>query len=137
MRWVVSMLVAAALFLPSLTHGADEKPTLTFTQDDKDLIVSTAVTANNSPHVLWTHSIDLGKDVYLYYYVFQNRDLLVRGGGGTRSIKQVEVKWRLAGQKQGDKGYHVKEQFLPNSAELNELLPRLKKLAAEGVKKDE
>jgi hypothetical protein len=35
------------------------------------------------------------------------------------------------------KAYHVKEQLLQNSPELNDLLPQLKELAEEGVKKDE
>jgi hypothetical protein len=75
----------------------DEKPELSFTQDGKDLVVSATVTVNNGSHVLWTHAVVLGKDVRLYYQVFQNRDLLVR------SQKRIEVKWRLVGHKKGER----------------------------------
>jgi hypothetical protein len=107
---------------------ADEKLALTFTQDGKDLVVSATITVNNSAHVLWTHAIVLGNDVRLYYQVFQNRDLLVR------SLKQIEVKWRLVGHKKGEETYHVEKGFLPSSAELKELLPHLQKLMEEGEK---
>src|SRR5262245_53620761 len=106
----------------------DEKPELTFTQDGKDLIVSTTITVNNSSHVLWTHAIVLGKEVRLYYQVFQNRDLLVR------SQKQIKVTWRLVGHKKGEATYHVEKSFLPSSAELKKLLPQLQKLMEEGEK---
>jgi hypothetical protein len=106
------------------------KPKLTFTRDGKDLVVSARITANNSSHVLWTHALVLGKDVHLSYYVFQNRDSLVR------SQKEIEVKWRLVGRKKGEEAYHVEveKSFLPSSAELKELLPQLQKLAEEGKK---
>jgi hypothetical protein len=106
----------------------DEKPELTFAQDGKDLVVSATVTVNNSSHVLWTHAIVLGKDVRLYYQVFQNRDLLVR------SQKRIEVKWRLVGHKKGEETFHVEKTFLPSSVELKELLPPLQKLMEEGEK---
>lgn len=135
MRGVAMIGGVTIVFLCASGVPADEKPKLTFTQDGKDLVITTSVTANNSSHVVWTHAIDLGKDVTLFYYVFQNRDLFVRGEGGTRSLKSVELKWRLADTKKDGKGFHVKEQFLPNSAELNALLPQLQKLAQEGEKK--
>jgi hypothetical protein len=106
----------------------DEKPELSFTQDGKDLVVSATITVNNSSHVLWTHAVVLGKDVRLYYQVFQNRDLLVR------SQKQIEVKWRLVGHQKGGETYHVEKTFLPSSVELKELLPQLQKLREEGEK---
>jgi hypothetical protein len=110
------------------TFPADKNPELTFTQDGKDLVVSATITVNNSSHVLWTHAIVLGKDVRLYYQVFQNRDLLVR------SQKRIEVKWRLVGHKKGEETYHVEKSFLPSSAELRELLPQLQKLMEKGEK---
>ena len=120
--FVVLLGLAASAF------SADEKPKLKFTQDGDDLVVSTTITVNAGPHVLWTHVIDLGRDVSLYYYVIQNRDVLYR------SQKQIEVKWRLVGHKQGQANYHTRESFIPSSAELKELLPQLRKLMEEGEK---
>jgi hypothetical protein len=120
--------IVALLGSASSAFTADEKPKLNFTQGGKDLVVSTTITVNNSSHVLWTHAIVLGKDVRLYYQVFQNRDLLVR------SQKQIEVQWRLAGHKKGEETYQVEKSFLPSSAELKELLPQLQKLMEEGAK---
>jgi hypothetical protein len=129
MRFVTSLFAAVALLaLAAPLCAADEKPKLTFTQDGKDLVVSTTITVNNSSHVMWTHAIDLGKEVHLNYYVFQNRDLLVR------SQKQIEVKWRLVRRKKGEEIYHVQKDFLPSSAELKELLPQLQKLMEHGEK---
>jgi hypothetical protein len=129
MRLVVLPLAIIALFgSASSALTADEKPKLAFTEDGKDLVVSTTITVNNSAHVLWTHTTVLGNDVRLSYYVFQNRDLLVR------SQKRIEVKWRLVGRKKGEETYHVERSFLPSSAELKELLPQLQKLAEEGEK---
>jgi hypothetical protein len=108
--------------------AADEKPKLNFAQDGDDLVVSTTIIANHSSHVLWTHSSGLGRDVYLKYHVFQNRDLLVRGQ------KPLEVKWRLAGRTKGEANYHVEKSFLPSSEELKDLLPQLQKLMEEGEK---
>src|SRR5262245_45262856 len=113
MRFVTSLFAAVALLvLAAPVFPADETPKLTFTQDSNDLVVSTTITVNASSHVLWTHAIDLGKDVHLKYYVFQNRDLLVR------SQKEIEVKWRLVGRKKGEATYRVQKNFLPSSSEL-------------------
>ena len=112
----------------SSAFSQDEKLKLKFTQDGKDLVVSTTLTVNSSSHVLWTHAIIQGNDVRLYYQVFQNSDLLVR------SQKQIEVKWRLVGHKKGEETYHIEKSFLPSSADLKELLPQLQKLMNEGEK---
>ena len=127
MRFVTSLFAVGALMALAAPLGAgDEKPKLTFTQVGKDLVISTTITVNNSAHVLWTHPIDQGKDVFLNYYVFQNSDLLVR------SQKQIEVRWRLVGRKKGEETYHVQKDFLPSTAELKDLLPQLQKLMKEG-----
>lgn len=125
-RFMTSLFAVVALFGSAVfADAADEKPKLNFTQDGDDLVVSTTFTVNAGPHVLWTHVSDLGRDAYLNYYVIQNRDRLFR------SYKQIEVKWRLIGRKQGEQNYHVEKSFLPSSAELKELLPQLQKLMEE------
>lgn len=114
---------------------------LMFTQDGSDLVISTVARANNSPHVLWTrvHSlrgkvvpeggrVEDAKQEYrisLHYYLFQNRDLY------TRSRKDVEITWRLPSHTRGSETYIAVELFDPNSAELNELLPKLEALAVD------
>lgn len=128
MRLFICSILAMLMPLAVLPAQEVSQPKLMFTIDGKDLIISTSVTANNSPHVAWTHAIDLGKDVFLYYHVIQNRDHLVRGEA-SRSQKQVELKWKLPGVKPGDKVYHVRQEFMPNTAELKVLLPLLQKLA--------
>lgn len=127
MRLFFPAVMAIALFVGGARADEAERPKLTLTVDGKDLIISSTVTVNNSPHVVWTHAIESGKDVFLYYQIIQNRDLLVRGEG-TRSQKQIELKWKLPGVKPMGKVYHVRQEFLPNTAELKELLPQLQKL---------
>jgi hypothetical protein len=113
------------LSLAAFAFAEDQKPKLNLTQDGDDLVVSTTITINAGPYVLWTHAGGLGSDVSLYYYVIQNRDRLYR------STKQIEVKWRLAGRKRGADNYRVENIFLPSSTELKELLPQLQKLTDE------
>jgi hypothetical protein len=127
-RCIASLLAIVALCgAAGPAFAADEKPKLNFAQDGDDFVASTTITVNNSSHVVWTHVGGVvNREVRLYYYVFQNRDLLVRGQ------KQIEVKWRLTGQKPADAEYHVEKAFLPNSAEMKALLPQLQKLMEEG-----
>jgi hypothetical protein len=131
MRRLASLSALLCLFTPA-SVSADGKPVLTFTQDGKDLVVKTTVTANSSPHVLWTKVISLGDKVVLRYYVIQNTDLFVRGGEATRSQKQVTVEWRLPGQTKEGKQFQVEAYFQPSTAELKQLLPQLQKLVEEG-----
>src|SRR5262245_42719201 len=131
MRGFVTWMFAFLVLFASASSAipADEPLQLKFIQNGKDLVVSTTLTVNNSSHVLWTHAIVLEENVWLYYEVFQNRDLLVR------SQKQIEVKWRLAGHKKGTETYHVQKGFLPSSGELKDVLPQLQKLMQEGEKR--
>jgi len=123
------------LVLPTAARAdVVEQPKLAFTVEGKELTISATVSANNSPHVVWTHAIDLGKDVFLYYHVIQNRDLAVRGAEATRSRKSVELKWKLTGVKPSEKVFHVRQEFVPNTTELRQLLPQLQKLAEAGPK---
>jgi hypothetical protein len=103
---------------------ADDKPKLTFKQDGSDLVVSTTVTVNGGPHVLWTSSNNLEKQVALNYYVIQCADRLYR------HQKQVDVVWRIVKHKQGDETYHVENRFMPSTAQLKELLPQLEALSS-------
>src|SRR4051812_42473489 len=94
-----------------------EQPRLSFREDGDDLIVSLEATANNSPHVLWTHVVVLCSKVIptggrvddappqttisLQYCVIQNRSRFVR------SQKAVDVTWCLPGRKRGSERYEV------------------------------
>ena len=125
---------AALVALASAVSARDTaKPRLKFTQDGKDLVVQTVVTANAAPHVLWTHVIDLGDEVVLRYYVIQNSDTLVRDGVA-RSRKDVEVEWRVPNATKAGKKFRVERVFEPNTEELNALLPKLQRLVEEGAK---
>lgn len=114
---------------------------LVFEQDGEDLIVSTTVEANNSPHVLWTHVMvtstgrvmqsdgrlaEARTMIWLEYCVIQNRDLIVR------SLKDVKITWRVPGRKKDDSIFKAHEIFTPTSAELNDLLPELQALMEKG-----
>jgi hypothetical protein len=114
-----SLGLLVLFFATTLAPVPPEKSRLTFTQDGKDLVVSTTVKANNSQHVLWTHATVQGKKVLLRYYVFQNRDLFVKGD------KTIKVEWRLPNRKKDDCTFRVEEKFEPDSAELMRLLPQL------------
>jgi hypothetical protein len=127
----VLLPVCLALTLPIVGQpgGTPEKAKLTFTQDGKDLVVTTEVTANNSPHVLWSQAISgLGDKVFLRYYLIQNLDLLTPG------VKKVKVEWRLTDQKKGAKKYEVQQIFQPTTAELKGMMPQLQQLIESGEK---
>lgn len=131
---LASLIVLLCLFAPASALAdekstpTDKKPPLTFTQDGKDLVVKTTVTANASSHVLWTDVIDMSDKVVLRYYIIQNPDLAVR------SEKQVAIEWRLPNQKKEGKEFQVETYFQPNTEQLKELFPQLQKLMEEGEK---
>lgn len=115
-----------------------DKPELVFTQEGDDLVVSTTVTANNSPHVLWTHVVVTGgivlppggriedakprTTISLQYCVIQNRDWFVR------STKEVQITWRIPRQKKAGARFRAYEVFTPTSKEMKALLPQLQAL---------
>jgi hypothetical protein len=136
MRFSSALAVAASLLCAGAASAQDRPADkLTFGQEGDDLVVSYPVTINDSAHVLWTRTVEVGKDVYLLYFVFQNSDLYARDGG-ERRMKTVQVRWRLPGVKQTDREFHVDNRFEPNSAQLKDLLPKLKALAEAGEKKE-
>jgi hypothetical protein len=109
------------------------QPRLTFEVDGQDLLVSTTITANGSPHALATSfqkNLD-GKSYVLAYHLIQNSDVLVR------CQKNVNVVWRLPGQA---KSAQDLTQFrvqgtttLLTTVELANLLPQLQQLHKAGV----
>ena len=122
-----------------------QKPRLHFTQDGKDVVVSTFVEVADAPHVLWTHAtLVMDGDGFLQgprrpsklvridlsYHVIQSRDDPVLEHQRHR-IKSVEVQWRLADPAKTDVEYRVNKEFNPSTAELKELASKLGKLAEE------
>jgi hypothetical protein len=120
-------------------HINQPQSELVFAEYGDDLLVTTTIRANNSPHVMWKGvNVFRGKVVpaggrleaavadhriTLQYCIFQNRDLF------TRSFKDVEITWRVHGRLESAATYKVEQAFCPDSAELLELLPKLKALA--------
>jgi hypothetical protein len=108
------------------------QPKLTITVDGADIVVSTQVTANASPHVLQTsYQVDSNGKIHLKYVLIQNADLLVR------SQKQITVTWRLKGMAVIPVGapftYHVEPTNLTlSTADLANLLPQLEGLKNAG-----
>ena len=116
-----------------------QQPQLKFTQEGNDLVIAAVVSANNSPHILWTRVYTFRAKVIpnggrledareehrisLHYYVFQNRDLYMR------SLKDIEVIWRMPGHKRGSEEYRIVRTFDPDSDELKQLLPKMEALA--------
>lgn len=129
--WVVISPVAADDNAAHRGPGGERVPEVAFTQDGPDLIVTAAVTVNNSPHTAWTTSfVKSGAgQVSLRYVIVQNRDLFVR------SQKQVELRWRLANSRKEDaKDYRLDGTVMdPASDELRQLLPQLQDLADKGT----
>lgn len=111
---------------------AKGQPKLEFKVDGADLIVTTKVTANNSPHVLQTsYYVNSKQEVQLKYILIQNTDLLVR------SQKKVQVTWRLKGMAAlpapANLSFHVEPTNLTlSSAELGVLIPQLDQLKQTG-----
>jgi hypothetical protein len=124
-RCMTIFVVAVAAMFVSVSDASadDEKPKLTFKQDGADLVVSTVLTANGGPHVLWTNVIKQNNEVVLEYFVVHCSDRLYR------HQKQVEVTWRIAGHEQGKEAYRVENRFNPSTAQLKALLPQLEALA--------
>ncbi len=120
---ILMAAVAVMLFSASDVRSADEKAKLTFKQDGSDLVVSTVLTVNGGPHVLWTDSTKLKNEVVLKYYLVQCSDRMYR------HQKEVVVTWRIVGHKQGDETYRVDDRFVPSTAQLKALLPQLDELA--------
>ncbi len=136
--WLASVVATAA----PAAKPVDGQSKLTFTQDGKDLVVSTTLEVVDAPHVLWTHAEivrhmdphlegprhppELGF-VELYYKIIQTRD----DPAQRHYRKKVQVKWRLADHKKADVPYRVIERFVPSGAELKELGPRLIRLGQE------
>ena len=53
---IVPVLVTGVvLAAPPATEAPDNQPTLAFTQDGEDLIVTAKVEIVDAPHVLWAH----------------------------------------------------------------------------------
>lgn len=106
---------------------------LMFEIDGQDLLVSTTVIANNSPHALSTscHYDKAGKTVSLRFCLIQNSDLLVR------SQKKVRVTWRLVGLAavpRDDIRFRVEPTWVVlSTAELGDMMPQLQMLHQEGV----
>jgi hypothetical protein len=123
-----SALLTVGLFVFASAASAEDTPKLEFSQDGKDLVVKTTITVNGSSHVLWTDVFVFQDKVTLRYHVFQCSDLVVRG------MKQLEITWRIPNTKQAGLKFECKDEFLPKTAQLKELLPQLEKLAAEGEK---
>lgn len=120
-RVAIALCLALLPAIPAIAAGppdagGEKKPHLTFKQDGADLIVSTQVPINNSPHALGTAVQDLGDRIVLRYSVVQNTDLLVR------SLKWITVTWRLSNHRQGEKQYEVSGQTMTlTTAELKGL----------------
>ena len=125
--------IAAASVLAAssavVSAAADEKPELTFRQDGDDLVVTTTLRVNNSPHVVLTDFAIMQpkNEVHLSCSVIQNRDLLVR------SRKEIEVEWRLPRHKKGDESYRVESwPITPGTGELEQAIPKLQELMRAG-----
>ena len=143
---IVPVLVTGVVLAePPATEAPNNQPTLVFTQDGDDLIVTAKVEIVDAPHVLWTHGdvVMIGDPhllgprhppklfcVDLYYAIIQSRDDPIQLHQRHRK-KQIEVKWRLAGHRKANVRYNVINQFTPSAEELLELAPRLVKLAEE------
>jgi hypothetical protein len=143
---IVPVLVTGVVLAePPTTDAPNDQPTLVFTQDGEDLIVTAKVEIVDAPHVLWTHGdVVTVMDPYLlgprhppklfcvdlYYEIIQSRDDPIILTQRHRK-KQVEVKWRLPGHEKADVRYNVINKFTPSAEELLELAPRLVKLAEE------
>jgi hypothetical protein len=131
-RIVLSLVLVAA---PALAEDPPKRdrppaPELSFKQDGADLVVTAKVRANGADHVLLTSHSTRGKDVVLRYTLIQNQDRLVRGDGdGSRHLKEVNVEWRLKGQKAEDAGFKVEATYLTlTTAELEQLGKEVGKL---------
>lgn len=145
-------VIAAMTLAWPLTGVGDEEPDLKFSRAENALVVTTSVTIDDTPHVLWTHSvihrneIDMGPpvgvvgrigppEIELYYYIFQNRDDPALWDANKRTTKDIQLTWRLVGYERADETYHVKREFVPSAKELKELVPKLLELAEEGEKR--
>jgi hypothetical protein len=113
----------------------NSQPKLTIKVDGTDVVVSTTITANNSPHVLQTsYRVDGKLKIHLKYVLIQNTDLLAG------SLKPVTVTWRIKGLAAipvpYQPTYHIeKTELLFSTAELADLLPQLQGLKTAGEKK--
>ena len=79
--------LAIGLCLWTKSSASDKEDELTFRQDGDDLVVTTTLRVNNSPHVVLTDFaiIQPKNEVHLSCSVVQNRDLLVRSQRRSRS----------------------------------------------------
>ena len=143
---IVPVLVTGVVLAePPATEAPNNQPTLVFTQDGDNLIVTTRVEVVDAPHVLWTHAdvVMVGDPhllgprhppklfcVDLYYAIIQSRDDPIIVTQRHRK-KEVEVKGRLPDHQKADVRYNVINKFTPSAEELLELAPRLVKLAEE------
>jgi hypothetical protein len=98
-----SIAAASVLAASSAVVSAapDEKPEPTFRQDGDDLVVTTTLTVNISPHVVLTEQEFNPTEVHLSCCVVQASEL----AGGRK--KKIEVEWRLARHKKGEETYRV------------------------------
>jgi hypothetical protein len=111
------------------------QPKISFRNDGNDVIASVQVTANGSPHALWTaYDISTNNVVTLRYCLIQNSDQLVR------CLKSVTIEWRLknfAVLPSPLLTYRVEGSSLaPKSQELKDLIPQLQLLIADKVKQE-
>ena len=121
--------LAIGLCLWTKSSASDKEDELTFRQDGDDLVVTTTLTVNNSPHVVLTDfaMISPKDEVHLSCSVVQNRDLLVR------SRKEIKVEWRLPRHKKGDRSYRVESwPITPGTGELQQAIPKLQELMRAG-----
>jgi hypothetical protein len=110
--------------------GSEKQPKIAFKTDGNDCIASIQVTANNSPHALWTsYHVSADHVVTLSYCLIQNSDRFVR------SLKTVTIEWRLkyfAVMPLPPLTYRVEGTSIsPNSQELKGLMPQLQLLIAD------
>jgi hypothetical protein len=112
------------------TASGLKKPKIVFRSDGKDIVASIQVTANGSPHALWTtYEFGTGNVVTLRYGLLQNSDRLVR------CLKTVTIEWRLknfAILPGPPLTYRVEGSSMTlKSQELKALIPQLQVLVAD------
>jgi len=132
-----SVLAVLALFSQLGPIAADEKQALTFTQDGKDVVVTTEITVFEGPYALGTtpNAGPGGGKATLAVCVVQNMDLI------KPKVKTIKVEWRLPDTKLSDtkkKGVEFSVQVVRFNGSTEELKPlqiQLGKLVEQGEKK--
>jgi len=112
--------------LPAQVPQLSQQPKLQIKRDGNDIVITTMIWANNSPHVLqtsWQRATKQLMTIELRYVLIQNKDLLVR------SRKKIRVTWRLKNMANvpGVFAYQVKsQQILLSMQDIVSLTPRLR-----------